>query len=75
MQFETLKINNKRSHNIYFTYKKDNFYRSLTLQGNTKECKAKANAWLQWEVSPNRTIKGTWEKTDYLTYCFRETMS
>lgn len=68
-----IQVNNKISHNIYFTYAKDGFYKSVTLQGDVKECKAKANAWLQWEVSPETTIKGTWEKTDYLTYWFRET--
>ena len=67
-----INVNNKRSHNIYFTYRNNDCESSLTLQGDVKECKAKANAWLQWEVSPDRTIKGTWEKTDYLTYYFRE---
>jgi len=67
-----INVNNKRSHNIYFTYRNNDCESCLTLQGDVKECKAKANAWLQWEVSPDRTIKGTWEKTDYLTYYFRE---
>ena len=48
---KAIKINNKGSHDIYFKIKINGMGRQLTLQGNKKECIAKANAWLQWEVS------------------------
>ena len=67
-------INNKRSHDIYFSYRQEGEKHGcnrLTLQGNVEECKDKATAWLQWEVSPSKTIEGEWEETDYLTFAFR----
>ena len=68
---KAIKINNKGSHDIYFSVKLNGIGRQLTLQGNKKECIAKANAWLQWEVSRDTTVNGKWEETDYLTFHFR----
>ena len=72
-----IQVNNKISHNIYFSYRQEgvNSCKTLTLQGDKEECKDKANAWLQWEVSPSKTIKGEWEETDYLTFFFRQDLS
>ncbi len=69
-----IKVNNKRSHNIYFNYRQDGakFCNTLALQGDVEECKDKANAWLQWEVSPSKTVQGEWEETDFLTFRFRQ---
>tara|TARA_R100001510_G_C7482810_1_gene94063 strand:- start:132 stop:422 length:291 start_codon:yes stop_codon:yes gene_type:complete len=66
------RVNGKRSHAIYFSCKINGKSRQLTLQGDKQDCIAKANAWLQWEVSPFITIQGEWEETDYLTFNFRE---
>lgn len=66
-----IRINEKRSHDIYFTVDIDGMYGLLTLQGNKEECIAKANAWLQWEVSKRTTVQGEWEETDYLTFHWR----
>ena len=48
-----IRINEKLSHDIYFTVDVDGMYGLLTLQGNKEECIEKANAWLQWEVFQN----------------------
>lgn len=68
-----IRINEKRSHDIYFTVDIDGMYGLLTLQGNKEECIEKANAWLQWEVSKSTTVQGEWEETDYLTFHWRST--
>lgn len=74
LRWEAPRINNNISHDIYFTYKSadGNNLKSLILQGDKDECIEKANAWLQWEVSPVTTIHGEWEETDYLTFHYRE---
>ena len=61
-----------RGHHIYFD--------AIALGGGilSMKCndirlaKTKATAWLNWLVCRDEPVKGYWEKTDYLTYYWRD---